>query len=331
MTATDLPFLSAEDMAALSALLDAQPTDPKLAFVTFARALGKNLETDFRCADLRGYPLMGQDLTGVNLNGADLRGADLRDAVGYRRNGVLLEGAILSAGETASADHPKMRNSRAVMLDGLGRHAEALAEYDTVLAVEMYDPGPEARETLTIRHNRAVALGNLDRHAEALAEYDTVLALEMYDPGPEALDTLTPRYNRAMALDSLGRYAEALAEYDAVLAVEMRVLGPEAEDTLMTVSARAVTVATLGDKAVAIGDLRRCIAIFPARGKLDRVARAQLRLARILADTGEVEEALDLARQVIGDLSSRKAETHAVLVGARELVARLGGAAGHGA
>jgi two-component sensor histidine kinase len=87
-------FLADDDRKVLLAIATAAPPKPELAFVTFAKAAGKNLKTDYRGADLRGYALRGQDLSEVNLEYADLRGADLRGATGYRQRGTRVDEAL---------------------------------------------------------------------------------------------------------------------------------------------------------------------------------------------------------------------------------------------
>ena len=77
-------FLTDDDHEVLRTIATVTPLKPEFAFVAFAHAAGKNIERDYRGADLRGYMLRGQDLSGVNLEGADLRGADLRGATGYQ-------------------------------------------------------------------------------------------------------------------------------------------------------------------------------------------------------------------------------------------------------
>jgi uncharacterized protein YjbI with pentapeptide repeats len=90
-------ILTNDDREILAAIAKATPSKPELAFVTFARAAGKNVKTDYRGADLRGYVLCGQDLSEVNLENADLREADLRGATGYQQAGTRTEGAIISS------------------------------------------------------------------------------------------------------------------------------------------------------------------------------------------------------------------------------------------
>jgi DNA-binding transcriptional LysR family regulator len=96
MDQSEIDTLTADDRKALAKLASVSPPKPELAFVTFARAAGKDLATDYRHADLRGYVLRGQDLSAVNLEGADLRGADLHGAVGYRQRGTLLDNSANS-------------------------------------------------------------------------------------------------------------------------------------------------------------------------------------------------------------------------------------------
>ncbi|MHB8271969.1 DUF4062 domain-containing protein [Bradyrhizobium sp.] len=102
MEQTSIEFITEEDSKTLAAIVSAVPPTPELAFVTFARAAGKNLKTDYRGADLRNYALRRQDLSEVNLEGADLRGADLRGATGYRQQGTLIQEPIIRTGDRRS-------------------------------------------------------------------------------------------------------------------------------------------------------------------------------------------------------------------------------------
>src|SRR5580700_5495218 len=77
---SDIPSLTADDKTALHTLGAAESAHPKTAFVTFARALGKDIKRDFRGADLRRFDLRGQDLGETDLSDADLLGADVRGA-----------------------------------------------------------------------------------------------------------------------------------------------------------------------------------------------------------------------------------------------------------
>ena len=56
-----------------------------------------------------------------------------------------------------------------MILDALKRHQEALAAFETVLAMRSEDA--------TAHYNRALALKNLGRYVDALASYERTLTL----------------------------------------------------------------------------------------------------------------------------------------------------------
>lgn len=92
---------------------------------------------------------------------------------------------------------------RGLALRGLQRHAEAVASFDAVLALE-----PTHFDVLYRRGNSLVALG---RPGDALRSYDAALAVR-----PDHIDAL---YNRGLALQSLNRAQEAIASYDKALSL----------------------------------------------------------------------------------------------------------------
>jgi tetratricopeptide (TPR) repeat protein len=98
---------------------------------------------------------------------------------------------------------PHFLNNRAAALQLLGRYDEALADYDTAIALK-----PDYVEALG---NRGIVLQKLARFQEALASYDQALAIN-----PGYVDALS---NRGDTLQQLGRYDEALASYAKALAI----------------------------------------------------------------------------------------------------------------
>jgi tetratricopeptide (TPR) repeat protein len=94
-------------------------------------------------------------------------------------------------------------NARGNSLKSLGRLAEALASYDSALAL---DSG-----FLPAWNNRGATLKAMNRLEEALVSYDRALALN-----PDLTIVLT---NRANVANELGRVVEALAGYDKALAL----------------------------------------------------------------------------------------------------------------
>jgi tetratricopeptide (TPR) repeat protein len=93
--------------------------------------------------------------------------------------------------------------NRASTLQALGRHAEALEGYDRALALR---PG-----LAELVYSRSNVLQDMDRPAEALAGYGQVL---MSDPG-----NLAALNNRGNTFMKMRRYGDAVADFDAALAL----------------------------------------------------------------------------------------------------------------
>ena len=101
---------------------------------------------------------------------------------------------------TAAAKNP---NNRGNCLSQLGRQAEAIVNYDQVLAAR---PGD-----VRARANRATAMKLIGRVDEAIAEYGRVLAA-----APNHADAL---YNRGNAFADIGRPQEAVRDLRAALSL----------------------------------------------------------------------------------------------------------------
>ncbi len=131
------------------------------------------------------------------------------------------------------ADHPDAATGRYELgfaLGRLGRPAEALAEYERVLAARAADH-PEA---LAARQETAHVLGQLGRHEEAHQVYSEVLTARERVMGPDHPDTLRCRHNLAYNLGRLGRFDEAYTTVSEVYGARARVLGADHPDTLIT-------------------------------------------------------------------------------------------------
>ena len=153
-------------------------------------------------------------------------------------SGNLVEAARLYGEMLAISPVPEVRVNYANLLAKMGRHAEALGQYDQALQQRsnffeaLYNRGnllleihrvPEALadfESVTavrpdvpgVWNNRGTALRRLHRHEDALASYECAVAL-----APNHVNALT---NRAMALHDLRRLDRALAAADAALAAQ---------------------------------------------------------------------------------------------------------------
>jgi hypothetical protein len=86
-------------------------------------------------------------------------------------------------------------------LAALGRHGEALAEFDGALA--LFPGNPAAH------YNRGISLFTVGRYEDAVAAYDSALAI--------APDHVKAWNNRGLALQALNRHDEALASYSRAL------------------------------------------------------------------------------------------------------------------
>jgi len=177
----------------------------------------------------------------------------------------------------------------------LGRHKEAIADYDT--AIEL-DP-----KYASAYCNRGIARGKLGRHKEAIADYDTAIGLDPkyasayygrafaeralnrigeaiadYDKAIE----LDPKYasayyNRADAKGELGRHREAIADYDTAIGLD-----PKYASAYYN---RAIAKGALNRIGEAIADYDKAVELDPkdasayynraiAKGALDRIGEA---------------------------------------------------------
>ena len=96
----------------------------------------------------------------------------------------------------------EIHNNRGIVLERLGRYADAVESYDRALALNP-DLG-------NVHANRGNALRRLGRHDEAFAAYDRALAL--------APDLAEAWLGRGNALCEVNRPEDALAAYDRTLA-----------------------------------------------------------------------------------------------------------------
>jgi len=108
-------------------------------------------------------------------------------------------------------DHPYVRETSAVILAGLGKHQEVLAELDEATIRRI---GPSRAEAKNFYTTRAASLAALGCHAEAIAEYDRALGVF-----PELWHLFK---RRAESLFQLGRYPEALADVARALEANPR-------------------------------------------------------------------------------------------------------------
>ena len=103
--------------------------------------------------------------------------------------------------------------NRSFAKDNLGRHEEAIADFDEVIRLDLNDK----KILFHAYNNRGLLKDNLGRHEEAIADFDEAIRLE-----PEKV---TAWNNRGSAKDNLGRHEEAIKDFDEVIRIDPKDAG----------------------------------------------------------------------------------------------------------
>ena len=111
--------------------------------------------------------------------------------------------AYLAEGVRIAPDFPPLYLSRGLALFELGRFAEAIADYDRMVAM---DP-----QNMQAYANQGDALQALGQFEEALARYAQAISI-----APDCAETYS---NRGLALHEIKRFEEALESYDQAIAI----------------------------------------------------------------------------------------------------------------
>jgi tetratricopeptide (TPR) repeat protein len=166
------------------------------------------------------------------------------------------------------SDHAPAYCNRGAALAALNRNDEALASFDRAVALRPNDA--------TMLNNRGMALGKLGRHREALESLNHAIEL--------APDNASAHHNRGIALAELGNHDEALRDFDR--AVEL------APDFVHAHHSRGMTLAKLGRLDEAVASYDRGIALAPNLTKADH-ERGKVLTA--LGRYGQALESIDRA------------------------------------
>jgi len=145
----------------------------------------------------------------------------------------------MTAGLTADLDDPAVAQARGVEHFLAGRHAQALADFDRVIAVDPAFP--------PAHHNRGLALDRMSRLAEALAAYDAAIALDA--------DYARAHDSRGATLRKLGRPEAALESHTRALTL--------AGDVAEAHANRAAALYELGRPGEALAAAERAIGLKP--------------------------------------------------------------------
>ncbi len=141
------------------------------------------------------------------------------------------------------ADDPVNALSRGVAKADMGRHEEAIADYDEALRLSDGADG-------VAYYNRGASCLALDRFEEAIANYDGAIRLDSKDAGAYAM--------RGFAKAETGRTEEAIADYDEAIRLQ-----PNEVFALLN-RGRAQWEAGRHDAAIA--DFDRAVALEPEEG-----------------------------------------------------------------
>jgi serine/threonine protein kinase/Flp pilus assembly protein TadD len=127
-------------------------------------------------------------------------------------------------------------NDLAIVLNQVGKFADAQKILEEVVAVKRRALGPEDPLTLKSVNNLAIALALQGLLEDAVKLLEETLEIQRRIEGPESITTLRSAYNLAIMRRHLGRWAGARPLFDESLQTLRRVFGPDHQDTLRVVN-----------------------------------------------------------------------------------------------
>jgi predicted O-linked N-acetylglucosamine transferase (SPINDLY family) len=203
---------------------------------------------------------------------------------------------LMTQAVEAAPQDPALRFNLANVLRSVGRHVQALDQYDRVLALKPDSAG--------VWFNRGNALRDLGRDAEAVDSYGRVAALRP--------DFTAAHYNCGNALVALGRPLEAVASFDRAIDL--------AGDHAEAHANRGAALSALRRFEAAVGSFERAIEIAPdhAAAHLGR-GNALLELRRDGAAIASYQTAVELDP----DLAAAHAALGNALARARQYAAAI--------
>ena len=120
----------------------------------------------------------------------------------YVKNGIGEKGlSVLNKAIDLRPDYVEAYNNRGVAKNLLGKHKDALADYDTAIRLKS--------DYVEAYRNRGTAKSFLGRHKDAITDYNKAIQLKSDDP--------TVYDNRGSAKRFLGKHQEAIVDYDMAI------------------------------------------------------------------------------------------------------------------
>ncbi|WP_036283964.1 tetratricopeptide repeat protein [Microbacterium luticocti] len=148
---------------------------------------------------------------------------------------ALLRPLLADLEQAGTADSPtamRVRGNLALAACRQGRDAEAAADYDRLLDLQLHTLGPTHRDTLITMHNRATEERHLGRHGEAVRRLENVLQLRTDALGARDPQTLSTLAALAIAVRDTGDLDRARGIATEAVTLSREVLGPTHPETL---------------------------------------------------------------------------------------------------
>ncbi len=198
-------------------------------------------------------------------------------------------------------ENPIYLNAHAVILNTLGRYAEAEPLFRRALANFEKTFGPEHLYVAASLSNLARFLQDQGKYNEAEPLHRRALAINEKTLGPEHLLVASTLNHLASLLEAQGKYSEAEPLFRRVLAITEKVWGPEHQDIVICLNNLACVLEKQGKYAEAEPLYRRALAIIEKAHGAEHpdVARILNNLAHLLCDMGKGNEAELLYRRAL--------------------------------
>jgi tetratricopeptide (TPR) repeat protein len=198
-------------------------------------------------------------------------------------------------------ENPLYLNAHAIILNTLGRYAEAESPLRRALAIYEQSLGTEHPAVATSLSNLAKLLQYQSKYNEAEPLFRRALAINEKAFGADHPVVASSLRHIANLLEERGKYGQAKQLYRQALAIDVKALGPQHPDVATGLNNVAGVLASQGKYSEAEPLFRRAIGIDEAvfgKGNL-KIAISLNNLAIVLEARGKYIEAESLYRQAL--------------------------------
>jgi tetratricopeptide (TPR) repeat protein/predicted Ser/Thr protein kinase len=244
------------------------------------------------------HPRVGEALTFI---GDGLRHTgDLEGALAAQRRAIAVFEAALGPNHPQVAD---ALNNLGNTLSELGREDEALSAYQRALAIDEAAHGPEHVAVGTSLNNLALWYARRDDYDEALKHFRRALELWTANYGAEHQYVAICHNNMGATLLRQGNAREALAELEDARQIFAATLGPEHPHVARSLTLIGEAHAALGELDEAREAFEAALAILERSSLKTGLTDVHFGLAKVLAESGELTEAVALAELARAELT----------------------------